>query len=59
MFGNLTARVKEAYENLCTKKNEAVQNPHSSTFEAASDAWDFWHNISAIEDHFYFQKSRV
>ncbi|KAH0914420.1 hypothetical protein HID58_028866, partial [Brassica napus] len=38
---------------------EAMQNPQTSTFEAASDAWKKWHHISGIEEQFYYQKSRV
>lgn len=36
-----------------------MQNPQTSTFEAASDAWEHWHHISGIEEQFYYQKSRV
>lgn len=59
MYGNLMERVKVAYDNMCTKQTEAVQNPYTSTFEAASDAWEDWHHISGIEEHFYYQKSRI
>ncbi|KAH0858835.1 hypothetical protein HID58_087096, partial [Brassica napus] len=59
MFGDLPGRVKQAYADLCTKQTEAMQNPQTSTFEAASDAWEHWHHISGIEEQFYYQKSRV
>ncbi|KAG2250693.1 hypothetical protein Bca52824_080829 [Brassica carinata] len=51
--------VKQAYNELCAKQTEAMQNPQTSTFEAASDAWEHWHHISGIEEQFYYQKSRV
>lgn len=38
VYGDLTGCVKESYENLCAKQTEAMQNPHTSSFEAASDA---------------------
>ena len=59
MFGDLTGRVKQALADLCAKQTEAMQNPQTATFEAASDAWEHWHHISGIEEQFYYQKSRV
>lgn len=59
MFGDLPGRVKQAYNDLCEKQTEAMRNPQTSTFEAASDAWEHWHHISGIEEQFYYQKSRV
>ena len=38
MFGDLPGRVKQAYDDLCAKQNEAMQDPQTATFEAASDA---------------------
>ncbi|KAH0861244.1 hypothetical protein HID58_089505 [Brassica napus] len=59
MFGDLPGRVKQAYDDLCAKQNEAMQDPQTATFEAASDAWEHWHHISGIEEQFFFQKSWV
>lgn len=59
LFGDLPGRVKAAYEDLCVKQTEAMRNPHTTTFKAASDAWEHWHHISGIEEQFYFQKSRI
>ena len=59
MYGDLPGRVKQAYEELCARQTEAMQNPQASTFEAAADAWEHWHHISGIEEQFYYQKSRV
>lgn len=59
MFGDLPGRVKQAYEDLCAKQTAAMQDPQTSTFEAASDAWEYWHHISGLEEQFYFQKSRM
>ncbi|KAH0867071.1 hypothetical protein HID58_074093 [Brassica napus] len=58
-YGDLPERVKMAFEDLCAKQTEAMQSPQTSTFEAASDAWEHWHHISGIEEQFYYQKSRV
>ena len=38
MFGDFPGRVKQAYDDLCAKQNEAMQDPQTTTFEAASDA---------------------
>ncbi|KAL0657477.1 hypothetical protein Bca4012_078062 [Brassica carinata] len=59
LYGDLPERVKMAYEDLCAKQTEAMESPQTSTFEAASDAWEHWHHISGIEEQFYYQKSRV
>lgn len=58
-FGDLSSSVKEAYEVLCTKQTNAMLNPHTTTFEEASNAWEHWHHISGIEEQFFYQKSRV
>ncbi|KAF3558438.1 hypothetical protein F2Q69_00012210 [Brassica cretica] len=58
MYGDLPGRVKAAYEDLCAKQTEAMQNPHTASFEVASDAWEHWHHISGVEQ-FYYQKSRI
>lgn len=39
-FGDIPARVKVAYADLCDKQNNEMQNPHTSTFEEALDAWE-------------------
>lgn len=59
MFGDLPARVKQAFDALCVKQNTALQNPQTSTFEEASDAWEHWHHLAGIEEQFFYQKSRV
>ena len=59
LHGDLHGRVRQAYEELCTRQTEAMQNPQTSTFEAVSDAWEHWHHISGIEELFFYQKSRV
>ena len=37
-IGDLPARVKVAFEDLCDKQNNSMQNPSTTTFEEASDA---------------------
>lgn len=59
MFGDLPARVKQAFDDLCVKQNNAMQNPQTSTFEEASDAWEHWHHLAGIEEQFFYQKSRI
>lgn len=58
-YGDIPGRMKQAYTDLCEKQNVAMMDPQSSTFEAASDAWEHWHHISGIEEQFFYQKSRV
>ena len=36
LYGDLPGRVKKAYDVLCEKQTEAMHNPQTSTFEAAS-----------------------
>ena len=55
MYGDLPGRVKAAYEDLCAKQTEAMQNPHTASFEAVSDAWEHWHHISGVEEQFYYK----
>ncbi|KAF2548880.1 hypothetical protein F2Q70_00020395 [Brassica cretica] len=59
MFGDLPGRVKQAYDDLCVKHTEVMQNPQKSTFEEFSDAWEHWHHTLSIEEQFYYQMSRV
>lgn len=55
LYGDLPGRVKLAYEELCARQTEAMQNPQASNFEDASDAWEHWHHISGIEEKFFYQ----
>lgn len=41
LYGDLPGRVKAAYEDLCAKQTAAMHNPVTSSFEAASDAWEY------------------
>lgn len=54
-FGDLTSRVKAAFDELCEKQKNALPNPHTSTFEKDSDAWKHWHHLSGIEEQFFYQ----
>lgn len=36
-----------------------MQNPLTSTFEEASDAWENWHHLSGVEEQLFYQKSIV
>lgn len=38
MFGDFPGRDKAAYEDMCTNQTKAMQNPQTSSFEAASNA---------------------
>ncbi|CAL9239425.1 unnamed protein product, partial [Arabidopsis halleri] len=57
-YGDLPSRVKAAYEVLCAKQNEALQNPQEETYEAVTEASERWNHLASIEEQFY-QKSRV
>lgn len=64
MFGDLPSPVKQAYEDLCAKQNEAMNFPSRETFEEDSSAWKHaawkhWHHISGNEEQFYFKKSCI
>lgn len=59
MYGDLPAQVAEAYTDLCSKQTEAMNNPQTFTFEAASDELEYWHHIKGIEEQFFYQKSHI
>lgn len=59
MYGNISARTKEAYVLLCTRQHEAVINPITSAFEAVSVASNDWNRLALIEERFFWQKSRI
>lgn len=58
-FGDLPARVKQAFEDLFLKQAAATESPSPEAFEEVSAAWEHWHHISSIEEQYYYQKSRV
>ena len=53
IYGDLPARVAEAYTYLCAKQTEAMNNPQTSTFEATL-ASHF-----GIEEQFFYQRSWI
>lgn len=59
MYGNLPARVTEAYNDLCAKQTAAMNDPQTATFEAPADVLEHWHHISGIEEQFFYHKSRI
>ncbi|KAG7536572.1 Reverse transcriptase domain [Arabidopsis suecica] len=58
-YGDLPSRVQAAYEELCAKQNEALQNPQEQTYEAVTEASERWNHLASIEEQFYHHKSRV
>lgn len=58
-YGVLQGKTKAAWEKLCLKQIEALNNPSILTFEAMTAASKMWHELAAIEEQFYRHKSRI
>ncbi|XP_024006446.1 uncharacterized protein LOC112082955 [Eutrema salsugineum] len=58
-YGDITRRTSEAFDNLCEKQQQALQNPSSENIAAADAASSLWHHYSEIEERFFQQKSRI
>ncbi|CAG7875808.1 unnamed protein product, partial [Brassica rapa] len=44
-FGNIPQRTREAFDTLCDKQKEALQQPNAISFEEAAEAmtvWNYW-----------------
>lgn len=58
-FGNIPQRTREAFDVLCGKQQDALQNPTPVTFEEVAEATIVWNYWAEIEESFLRQKSRI
>lgn len=58
-FGNITERVKQAFEALCICQNQVLLDPTPSKFAEAEELSNIWHKLAAIEERFFRQKSCI
>ncbi|KAF3540751.1 hypothetical protein F2Q69_00024080 [Brassica cretica] len=56
-YGDLPARTKEAFEEMCRCQNMVLLDPNPVTFAAAAEASDHWNKLASIEEKFYRQQS--
>ena len=58
-YGNLPARTKQAYNELCECQNRVLQDPSPDNVARAAEAAERWNVLARIEEKFYRQKSCV
>lgn len=50
--GDLPARTKQAYEELCECQNAALQDPTAGNFAKVAEAAERWNKLVHIEEFF-------
>lgn len=58
-YGNITSKAREAFSELCATQNRALLAPNSANLAAVSEATAIWDHLAAIEERFFWQKSRL
>ena len=58
-YGDLPARTKQAYEELCNCQNTVLQDPSPENIARAAAAEEKWNRLARVEEKFYMQKSCV
>lgn len=58
-LGNLSRRTRDAFEDLCTKQEENMDNPTEQNMVEEREAATKWENLSNIEEKFLKQKSKL
>ena len=58
-LGELTRKVKEAYQDLCDKQEKLLGNPNQATIRTELMAAERWQRISAIEEKLLKQQSKL
>ena len=56
-YGDLPARTKQAYEQLCHCQNQVLLDPNPQTLAAEAEASKRWNLLASIEERFFRQKS--
>lgn len=58
-MGNLTSKTKEAYAELCQKRELSMRDPSQVNLENENVAYERWDKISGLEEKFLKQKSKL
>lgn len=58
-YGDIPLRVKEAFQALCDKQEQALLTPTTDSFNSVAEAMENWNHWATIEERFYLQKSRI
>lgn len=58
-FGNISERVKQAFEALCICQNQVLLDPTPNKFAEAEELSNIWYKLAAIEERFFRQKSCI
>ena len=58
-LGDLSRKVKEAYQDLCDKQEALLSNPNQDTIRAELFTAERWQRISTIEEKFLKQRSKL
>lgn len=53
VYSDLPVRTKVAWENLCVKQTEALQNPTTKTFEVITKASKCWYHLAGIKEQIF------
>lgn len=58
-YGDITRRTKIAFEVLCERQKQSLENPSTESFAAENAAMNEWKHYAEVEEQFFRQKSRI
>ena len=58
-LGDLLRRTREAYQFLCIKQRETLENPSTKNIKEEVKAYDHWQRLADLEEEFLKQKSKL
>ncbi|XP_024014231.1 uncharacterized protein LOC112088180 [Eutrema salsugineum] len=58
-LGDLPKRTREAYDDLCIKQTQTLQNPDPETMEEENQAYEKWDFLAGLEESFRKQQSKL
>lgn len=58
-LGDLSRRTREAYNNLCLKQKETLENPNGETIKEEVKAHEKWQRLAELEEGYLKQKSKL
>ncbi|XP_048604784.1 uncharacterized protein LOC125582236 [Brassica napus] len=58
-LGDLSRRTRDAYQFLCMKQQETLENPNTDKIKEEVKAYDHWQRLADLEEEYLKQKSKL
>lgn len=58
-LGDLSRRTREAYQNLCMRQSDTMENPTTETIKEEVKAHETWRRLAELEEEVLKQRSKL